>query len=198
MTPIEFINDIDLTQGLPSWAELELKAMIYGIDLDILFCRHMLAFSRLYEPIVPIIAEGILSSIVWNCCKNNTIVIDDILRLQYIDSKPKDKFDDIINILNNIYKKYSGQAPLVLYKLNFSFKKKYLLFDAFERRFPLLLIKYYAANSKQIHLYHEYFAIWLKKRMLERSQHSEAFSKIYKSMEIEFSNNHMSNTVFMN
>jgi hypothetical protein len=207
MTNIDFIKEIDLTQAMPSWAELELKANIYGLEIDTDFCRYMLAFTRLYEPAIQVVAEGILSSIVWDCCKTNIQIIEDILQLYkkfFIRSIDDFRYaqNDILNIMYSIYKskeyERSFDNKFSLYDFNMRLDNKYILLDAIERRFPLLPVKFYATNFKYIHSSDENLGIWIKKRLAKRAETSDIFRKIYKSMEAEFSNNHLTNAVFMN
>ena len=75
--------------------------------------------------------------------------------------------------------------------------RKYTLLDAVERRFPLLPVKYYAANARTVHMSDEQLAIWIKQRLSNRAAGSEVFRKIYEGMAAEFVNNHLASAVFM-
>jgi hypothetical protein len=110
--------------------------------------------------------------------------------------------NDILNIMHSIYKskeyEKSSDNKFLLYDFNMRLDNKYILLDAIERRFPSLPVKFYATNFKYIHSSDENFGIWIKKRLAKRAETSDIFRKIYKSMEAEFSNNHLTNAVFIN
>lgn len=150
----------------------------------------------------PIVAEGILSSTAWNCFKSDTGLVADICEI--FDSRKKlyaldmpsgnirrmaDELSIAVTGICNI------DSPFVVY-LPYQ-KRKYMLLDAVERRFPLLPVKYYAANARIVHMSDEHLAIWIKQRLSKHATGSEAFRKIYESMAAEFVNNHLVSAMFM-
>lgn len=198
----DFLSLIDFNSdsGI-SWAELELKSIIHGFSDNKILCRYMIALTWLWNDMAKTVTEGILSSQFWNCFNNDISLISDIYELYAKVPRKKENLPDgnIKYIADNIYKearnlqlKPKCLSPILTYEV-----RKYMLFNAVERRFPLLLIKYYVANAKRIHKEDEQFAIWLKQKIYERSKESELFSKIYKCMMIDFKNNHLTTSVFM-
>lgn len=203
MTAEEFIQIIDLSR-LTSWAEYEFKAAVFGMQAGRDFCRWMLALTKLWSQTTPVVAEGILSSAAWDCFKSDVGLIADICEL--FDSRKKLYTCDMPS--GNIRKMTDelSMAATCIYSIDPPFDdgaylpyqtRKYTLLDAVERRFPLLPVKYYAANAGTVHMSDEQLAIWIKQRLSERAAGSEAFRKIYEGMAAEFVNNHLVSAVFM-
>jgi len=187
-----------INEGAASWAEYEFKAVVCGIDVGRDFCRLMLAASVIKSSLTLTVAEGILSSTAWSCFKTDTSLVSDILELymffgspQYARDMPQDNIRRMAMVLTASVDVDSLELPQL------DAAKMYTLLDAVERRFPLLLVKYYAANAKTIHSRDEKLAVWIKRRLSVRAEKSEIFRKIYESMTVEFVSNHLASAVFM-
>jgi len=202
MTAEEFMRIIDLN-SLTSWAEYEFKAVVFGMQVGRDFCRWMLALTYLWSQATPVVAEGILSSTSWDCFKSDIGLVADICGL--FDSRKKSYARNMPGNIKRMADELSIVAACTC-SINQSFDdgtylpyqtRKYTLLDAVERRFPLLPVKYYAANAGIMHISDEHLAVWIKQRLSERAKTSEIFRKIYKSMAAEFVNNHLASAVFM-
>ena len=202
MTAEEFLQIMDLDCPT-SWAECELKAAVFGIQVGRDFCRWMLALTGLWSPVTPIVAEGILSSTAWDCFKSDIGLVSDICELFTFEDRTTARYMPAGNIRKMAYdlsvaaahftcNKPFDDRKYLLYKM-----RKYLLLDAVERRFPLLPVKYYAANARTVHMSDEPLAIWIKQKLSERATGSDVFRKIYEGMAAEFVNNHLASAVFM-
>lgn len=186
--------------SLTSWAEYELRAAVFGMQVGRDFCRWMLALTKLWSPMTPIVAEGILSSAAWECFKSDTGLVADICEL--FDSKELYARDMPAGNIRRMTDELSTAAACIDSPFDDGTylvwqTRKYTLLDAVERRFPLLPVKYYAANARTVHMSDEQLAIWIKQRLSERAAESEAFRKIYEGMAAEFVNNHLVSAVFM-
>lgn len=186
-----------------SWAEYEFKAAVFGMHAGRDFCRWMLALTRLWSPMTPIVAEGILSSTAWDCFKSDIGLVSDICELFTFEKRtpagymPADNIRKMVDDLSVAAAYFTCKEPFDDGKYLPYQTRKYSLLDAVERRFPLLPVKYYAANARTVHMSDEQLAIWIKQRLSERAAGSEAFRKIYEGMAAEFVNNHLASAVFM-
>lgn len=204
MTAEEFMQIMDL-DSLTSWAEYEFKATVFGMQVGRDFCRWMLALTKLWSPATPVVAEGILSSAAWDCFKSDAGLVADICELfdsrkkLYARDMPSGNIRKMANELSmaaactcSIDHLPFDAGTYLLYKT-----RKYTLLDAVERRFPLLPVKYYAANARTVHMSDEGLAVWIKQRLSERAGTSDAFRRIYEGMAAEFVDNHLASAVFM-
>lgn len=164
---------IDLN-SLTSWAEYEFKAAVYGLPVDRDFCRWMLALTRLWSPMTPIVTEGILSSTAWNCFKADIRLVSDICELfdsgkrPYARDMPHGNIRKMVNELSVCAAFIPCKDPFPSEYLHDK-TRKYLLLDAVERRFPLLPVKYYAANARAVHASDEMLAVWIRQKLSERA-----------------------------
>ena len=167
------------------------------------FCRWMLALTRLWSPMTPIVAEGILSSTAWDCFKFDIGLVSDICELFTFEKRtpagymPAGNIRKMVDDLSVAAACFTCKEPFDDGKYLPYQTRKYSLLDAVERRFPLLPVKYYAANARTVHMSDERLAIWIKRRLSERAAGSAAFRKIYEGMAAEFVNNHLASAVFM-
>ena len=202
MTAEEFAQVIDL-DGRTSWAEYEFKAAVYGMQAGRDFCRWMLALTKLWPPATPVVAQGMLSSSAWSCFKTDAGLVADICELFSPGKKPpagRMPAGDIRRMADEL----SVAAGGVCCRNQFDDGKylpyqtrKYVLLDAVERRFPLLPVKYYAANARAVHASDEELAVWIKRRLFDRAAESDAFRRIYEGMAAEFVDKHLTAAVFM-
>lgn len=202
MTAEEFMQIIDFDCPA-SWAEYEFKATVFGMHVSRDFCRWMLALTRLWSPVTPIVAEGILSSIAWGCFKSDIGLVSDICELFTVEKRtparymPANNIRKMMDDLSVAAACFTCKGPFDDGKYLLYQTRKYSLLDAVERRFPLLPVKYYAVNARTVHMSDEQLAIWIKQRLSERAAGSETFRKIYEGMAAEFVNNHLASAVFM-
>lgn len=202
MTAEEFMQIIDFDCST-SWAEYEFKAAVFGMHVGQDFCRWMLALTRLWSPVTPIVAEGILSSTAWDCFKFDIGLVSDICELFTFEKRtpagymPAGNIRKMADDLSVAAACFTCKEPFDDGKYLPYQTRKYTLLDAVERRFPLLPVKYYAANARTVHMSDEPLAIWIKQRLSERAARSEAFRKIYEGMAVEFVDNHLASAVFM-
>jgi hypothetical protein len=203
MTADEFMRIIDFN-STTSWAEYEFKAAVFGMQAGRDFCRWTLALTKLWSPVTPVVAEGILSSTAWDCFKSDVGLVADICELfnavKHSSARsmpPGDiwRMADELSIAAacvRIADPPFDSGEYLPYQT-----RKYTLLDAVERRFPLLPVKYYAANARAVHASDEDLAVWIRRRLAERAETSDAFRKIYESMAAEFVDNHLAVAVFM-
>ena len=202
MTAEEFMQLID-SNGPASWAEYEFKAAVFGMQAGRDFCMWMLALTKVWAFMTPIVAEGVLSSTAWECFKTDVGLVMDICEM--FDSRKKwyardMQSSNILRMVNEltVATRVCGIDPPFNDGTYLPYQtRKYTLLDAVERRFPLLPVKYYAVNARAVHASDEQLAIWIKQRLSKRADESETFRKIYKSMVAAFVNNHFTATVFM-
>ena len=203
MTAEEFMQIMDLDCPT-SWAECELKAAVFGMQVGRDFGRWMLALTGVWSPVTPIVAEGILSSTAWDCFKSDIGLVSDICEMFTFKKRSPARYmpaGNIRKMVDDLYvaaARFTCKRPFDDGKYLPYQARKYSLLDAVERRFPLLPVKYYAANSRTVHMSDEPLAIWIKQKLSERAAGSETFRKIYEGMAAEFVNNHLASAVFMN
>lgn len=206
MTAEEFVDAVNPASA-GSWAECELKAVACGLPTGTEFCRLALVAGTLVHSMTRIVAEGILSSPSWECVRRDEGIVDDVFQLfppcgRHFHARLSCRREPSVQKLAADFivaleakERSSAAAPAGGYIR--SEARRYVLLDAIERRFPILPVKYYAANAQRIHETDENFAVWIKLRLAKRARTSEVFGKIYNSMAAAFADNHFTAAVFM-
>ena len=206
MTIADFIDTVN--PDVPgSWAEIEIRAAVRGFAVDERFCRFAVVMGMMIPSMTRIVAEGILSSISWECVRRDEGIVDDIIQSCILFDRRyeaklsrrgvppvQELIDDFsVELATKAYYQYIFERDSYIQPST----RKYMLLDVVERRFPALPVKYYAANARKIHETDEELAVWIKQRLAEKAKTSETFRKIYESMAAEFVDNHFSTVVFM-
>lgn len=163
--------------GVSSWAQIELYAAVSGVAVDVDFLNAICAVSYFYENVYDALLSeiGAEESLVASVA-NDTRFVECVFKT-YMPRLPGRRYPDmpqseVAGWLNSECAGHVGTTtPLYARPSPYeeAGRRKYELLSAVDRKFPYLLVKFYAANAKDLRHDDMCFVTWLTKRLEGRA-----------------------------
>lgn len=185
----ERLNMPEIMTGFPPidfaeiacWAQMELLSVASGRpELHKDFGIMMLCAASLYDNALDVILDGMKNSDFINRFVDIGF-ISFVIKL-FSDTPDQPELHDFCIWLreNGHYEfKYVSHMRSKESRLS----RKYRLLSLIDAKFPMILLKHYAANSSMLFSKDVGYVIWLNSRLREKARYSEPFMKLHKVME---------------
>lgn len=184
------LKDIDALHAT-SWSQIEMQCAVHGIEITYDVFKVFLVASGIYENMYALMMKCIAKTDFLTKFAGNDEVADVIYFMSNPDFMKTRLFMNVNEIMTSRWDA-NDVVPFMFVDWNYdtneidvnaSVKRMYKMMSAFDKRFPLMFVKFFYRHKRQLFMHDKEFVNWVFKKMeLKSKACPQVFKKVFDAM----------------
>ena len=187
------LKGIDIARAT-TWSQIEMQCAIHGIEITYDLFKVFLMSAGLFANMFKIMLKCIEKTDFLTEFAGNDEIADIIYCMSNPEFHMAEMFNDICGAFGDSYKNaHDIPETNVIYNdwdyenhwvdMHASVKRMYKMMNAFDKRFPLMFIKFFNRNKKSLFMNDKEFVNWLLKRtQMKAKRCPQIFGRVYDAL----------------